>query len=115
MACIVYGGHPLAWLESVEVVTLGTGDHPTHHRFVHLTHLTVIARTVATLSRTGRLRQDALPPPLAVSAGVPAGGRPQPEPARRPAPATDPNPVALRHREIACAAIQAPPVNPLGR
>lgn len=60
-------------------------------------------------------RQDDLPPPVAVSAGVPPGGRPQPEPARRPAPPADPNPVALRHREIACSAIQAPPVNPLGR
>ena len=51
-----YGGHTLAWLESVEVVTPGHGDHLAQHRFVHLTHLTVTATTVVELSRTGRLR-----------------------------------------------------------
>jgi hypothetical protein len=51
-----YGGHTLAWLEGVEVVTPRNGDHPTHHRFVHLTNLTVTAGTVVALSRTGRLR-----------------------------------------------------------
>lgn len=53
---LAYGGHPLAWLESVETVTPAQGANPTPHRFVHLTNLTVTARTVATLSRTGRLR-----------------------------------------------------------
>ena len=51
-----YGGHTLAWLESVEVVTPGHGHPPTQHRFVHLTNLTVTAATVVELSRTGRLR-----------------------------------------------------------
>ncbi len=53
---LAYGGHTLAWLESVETVTPAQGANPTQHRFVHLTNLTVTARTVATLSRTGRLR-----------------------------------------------------------
>ena len=51
-----YGGHTLAWLECVEVVTSPKQDQPSHHRFVHLTHLTVTARTVRALSHTGRLR-----------------------------------------------------------
>jgi hypothetical protein len=53
---LTYGDHTLAWLESVEAVTPATGANPTHHRFVHLTNLTVTAGTVVALSRTGRLR-----------------------------------------------------------
>jgi hypothetical protein len=51
-----YGGHTLAWLEGVEVITPLDGSQPTHHRFVHLTNLAVSATTVVALSRTGRLR-----------------------------------------------------------
>ena len=51
-----YGSHTLAWLECVEVVTSPKQDQPSHHRFVHLTNLTVTARTVRALSHTGRLR-----------------------------------------------------------
>jgi hypothetical protein len=51
-----YRGHTLAWLECVEVVTSPKQDQPSHHRFVHLTNLTVTARTVRVLSHTGRLR-----------------------------------------------------------
>ncbi len=51
-----YGGHTLAWLECVEVVTPQKQGRPPHSRFVHLTNLTVTATTVVELSRTGRLR-----------------------------------------------------------
>ncbi|HZV82443.1 MAG TPA: hypothetical protein VFF53_09795 [Geobacteraceae bacterium] len=51
-----YRGHTLAWLECLEVVTAPKQDQPRHHRFVQLTNLTVTARTVRVLSRTGRLR-----------------------------------------------------------
>jgi len=51
-----YRGHTLAWLECVEVVTPQKKGKPPQSRFVHLTNLTVTARTVRTLSRTGRLR-----------------------------------------------------------
>lgn len=51
-----YGGHTLAWLECVEVVASPKQEQPRHHRFVHLTNLTVTARTVRALSHTGRLR-----------------------------------------------------------
>jgi hypothetical protein len=51
-----YGGHTLAWLECVEVVTPPDGGQPTPSRFVHLTTLAVTATTVVALSRTGRLQ-----------------------------------------------------------
>lgn len=51
-----YGGHTLAWLEGVEVVTPQKKGKPSPSRFVHLTNLTVTATTVVALSRTGRLR-----------------------------------------------------------
>jgi hypothetical protein len=51
-----YGGHTLAWLECVEVVTPQKQGKPPHSRFVHLTNLTVTASTVRALSHTGRLR-----------------------------------------------------------
>jgi hypothetical protein len=51
-----YRGHTVAWLECVEVVTSAKPEQPSHHRFVHLTNLTVTARTVRALSHTGRLR-----------------------------------------------------------
>lgn len=51
-----YRGHTLAWLECVEVVTPPKKGRPPPSRFVHLTNLTVTARTVRVLSRTGRLR-----------------------------------------------------------
>ena len=51
-----YRGHTGAWLECVEVVTPPKKGKPPQSRFVHLTNLTVTARTVRTLSRTGRLR-----------------------------------------------------------
>jgi hypothetical protein len=50
-----YRGHTVAWLECVEVVTPQKQGRPPQSRFVHLTNLTVTARTVRTLSRTGRL------------------------------------------------------------
>lgn len=46
----------MAWLECVEVVTPQQNGRPPQSRFVHLTNLTVTARTVRVLSRTGRLR-----------------------------------------------------------
>jgi hypothetical protein len=51
-----YGGHTLAWLECVEVVTPQRKGRPPSSRLVHLTNLTVTARTVRALSHTGRLR-----------------------------------------------------------
>jgi hypothetical protein len=51
-----YRGHPLQWLECVELITPGNDDKPTHHRFVHVTNLPVTAATVIPISRTGRLR-----------------------------------------------------------
>ena len=51
-----YGGHTLAWLECVEVVTPQKKGKSPQSRFVHLTNLTVTASTIRELSRTGRLR-----------------------------------------------------------
>jgi hypothetical protein len=51
-----YRGHTVAWLECVEIVTPQKKGRPPQSRFVHLTNLTVTARTVRVLSRTGRLR-----------------------------------------------------------
>ena len=51
-----YRGHPLQWLECVELITPSNGDKPTHHRFVHVTNLSVTSATVIPISRTGRLR-----------------------------------------------------------
>ena len=59
-------------------------------------------------------RQENLPAPVDLSGRLPAGGPSESEPVRDAGPTPLPNPVALRSQEIACSAIQAPPVNPSG-